>query len=96
MTRVEDRSSAHRFPRRLGALRRMVDAGAPPLAALRIATSQSAALLGQNDRGVVRAGKLADLLIVEGDPSQPIEDTTNIVAVWHRGRRHDAPLGRTP
>lgn len=77
-------------------LRLMVDAGVPPLAAIRIATSQSAALLGLTDRGAVQAGKLADLLIVEGDPSRHIDDTTNIVAVWHRGRRHEAPLERTP
>jgi imidazolonepropionase-like amidohydrolase len=49
------------------------DAGIAPLAVLRWATVNGAALVGQSDqRGTVEAGKLADLLIIDGDPSRDI------------------------
>jgi imidazolonepropionase-like amidohydrolase len=39
---------------------------------LRLGTSRSAELLGLDDRGVVEAGRRADLLVVEGDPTKEL------------------------
>jgi imidazolonepropionase-like amidohydrolase len=49
------------------------DAGIAPLAVLRWATTNGAQLIGRGDElGTVEAGKLADILIVDGDPSRDI------------------------
>ncbi|MGD2217241.1 MAG: amidohydrolase family protein [Gemmatimonadales bacterium] len=50
----------------------MVEYGMSPLDATIAATSGNAAILGLDDRGVVRRGTLADLIAVEGDPTQDI------------------------
>jgi imidazolonepropionase-like amidohydrolase len=47
----------------------MVEAGMPPLEAIRSATLSAAELLGRQDTlGAIEPGKLADLIAVEGDP----------------------------
>jgi imidazolonepropionase-like amidohydrolase len=56
----------------------MVDRGMTPVAALRAGTMGSAELLGLTDRGVIAAGKLADLIAVEGDP---LADPTTVQRV---------------
>lgn len=43
--------------------------GRAPADILKLATSRSAELLDLKDRGVIEPGRLADLLIVEGDPT---------------------------
>jgi imidazolonepropionase-like amidohydrolase len=37
--------------------------------------------------GSVEVGKRADLLVVEGDPSQSIKDIQRVHEVWRDGRR---------
>jgi imidazolonepropionase-like amidohydrolase len=64
----------------------MVEAGLTPLQALTIATSGAAKLLKLDDRGVLKAGKLADLVVFDADPSADISNAHKISAVWHRGR----------
>jgi imidazolonepropionase-like amidohydrolase len=64
----------------------MVDAGLTPLQAINLATANAAALLHLEDRGVLAAGKLADLIVVDGNPAAQIKDTRNIEAVWRRGK----------
>ena len=54
-------------------LRYLIEIGIDPLDGLRIATSRGADLLGLEDRGRVREGYWADLLIVRGDPSEDVE-----------------------
>jgi imidazolonepropionase-like amidohydrolase len=65
----------------------LVRAGLTPVQAIGTATKNAAALLGLDDRGVVQPGKLADLIVVDGDPAGNISDLDKIDAVWHRGRR---------
>jgi len=51
----------------------MVEAGMPAMAAIRSATMTSAELLGvQEELGSIRAGKLADIIAVNGNPLQDI------------------------
>ncbi|MEC5151932.1 amidohydrolase family protein [Cryobacterium sp. GrIS_2_6] len=66
-------------------LQLLVDAGLSPTEALRSATSTAAALFGLDDRGSVREGSRADLLLVTGDPTADITATRNIDHVWTAG-----------
>jgi imidazolonepropionase-like amidohydrolase len=70
-----------------GELVRLVDAGYSPLQALAAATSVPARLFDLSDRGRIRPGLRADLVLVEGDPTQNILATRNIVAVFKKGIR---------
>jgi imidazolonepropionase-like amidohydrolase len=70
----------------------MVEAGLIPMQAITYATSNSAALLKLDDRGVLAAGKFADLVVLDADPSSPIANTTKIHAVWHRGKKAAGPV----
>jgi imidazolonepropionase-like amidohydrolase len=56
-----------------------------PVAALKLATSTSASILGLRDRGSIEAGKAADLLVVEGDPTRQLSDLTRIRYVLKDG-----------
>jgi imidazolonepropionase-like amidohydrolase len=65
----------------------MVEAGLTPTQAITNATSNAAALLKLDDRGVLASGKLADLVVLEGDPTADITNSRKIHAVWHRGKK---------
>ena len=65
----------------------LVQAGLTPLQAIATATKNAAELLRLKDRGVIEAGKLADLLVVDGSPAQNIADVDRVVEVWHRGKK---------
>jgi imidazolonepropionase-like amidohydrolase len=51
----------------------MVSAGMKPIDALISATSNAADLLRLTDRGVLRAGYIADMLLVRGNPIDDIK-----------------------
>jgi imidazolonepropionase-like amidohydrolase len=68
-------------------LKLLTDAGLTPLQAIQTATKNAATLLHLDDRGVIAPGKLADLLVVDGDPSKDISAVDNIQSVWRRGRK---------
>jgi imidazolonepropionase-like amidohydrolase len=72
-----------------GNLTVFVEAGLPPFQALRAATANAAEALGlADDLGTVETGKLADLLVVDGNPLEEIsllEDQTRILAVFKGG-----------
>jgi imidazolonepropionase-like amidohydrolase len=71
-------------------LQLLVQAGFTPLAAIRAATQHAAWSLGvDRDLGTVEAGKLADLVLVQGNPAADIADVGRTVAVWKAGRRFD-------
>jgi imidazolonepropionase-like amidohydrolase len=64
----------------------MVEAGMPPLEALRAATLNAADLLGQTDNlGALEPGKLADVVAVEGDPLQDIGALLRVRFVMKQG-----------
>ena len=67
----------------------LVKAGLSPQAALRSATSVPANIFGLEDRGLIRQGMMADLVLVEGDPTRDIKHTRQIVEVWRAGRKID-------
>jgi len=68
-------------------LRLLVDAGLTSSQALAAATSLPAKVFGLSDRGYVRQNTRADLVLVQGDPTQDIASTRHIVSVWKRGVR---------
>jgi imidazolonepropionase-like amidohydrolase len=68
----------------------LVKAGLPPAAALRAATSEPARFLGLSDSlGTVAVGKVADLVLLAGDPLADIANTAAIRAVMQGGRLLD-------
>ena len=70
----------------------MVEAGLTPMQAITNATSNAAALLKLDDRGLLASGKSADLVVLEGDPSVDISNSRKIHAVWHRGKQAAGPV----
>ena len=61
-------------------------AGISPVDTIRMATLNNAVILRcDHEVGSVEKGKIADLLIVQGDPSSNISDTRNIVHVIKGG-----------
>lgn len=64
----------------------LVAAGFTPAEVLRAATHNNAKRMQLEDRGVIAAGKRADLLLVAGDPISDITQLGNIQAVIRAGR----------
>jgi hypothetical protein len=68
----------------------LVEAGFTPVEAIRIMTGNSARILGQADRlGTVTVGKLADLVVLDGDPTTRPEDIRKIGLVFKDGIGYD-------
>lgn len=65
----------------------LVEAGLTPVEALRSATVLSAEYFGFTDRSVIEPGYRADLLLIEGDPTQDIAATRAVRGVWVAGAR---------
>jgi imidazolonepropionase-like amidohydrolase len=63
----------------------LVEAGLTPVEVLRAATVLSADYFGFKDRGVIEAGRRADLVLVAGDPTRDIAATRAIRGVWVAG-----------
>ena len=69
-----------------------VEAGIPPAAALQAATWNAAKLLRAEHRiGLVSAGRDANLLVVDGDPTRDISATERISLVIFKGERIRRP-----
>ncbi len=67
-----------------------VQAGIPAAEVLRMATLTPALVMGANkDRGVIAAGKLADMVLIDGDPTQNIRDIKKITTVIKGGKLYD-------
>ncbi|KAK6850338.1 Adenine deaminase [Apiospora arundinis] len=67
-------------------LKLLVNAGLDPVQALRAATSLAAEHFALPDRGWVKPGMRADLVLVEGNPIEDISATQNIRKVWSGGQ----------
>ena len=69
-----------------------VEAGIPPAEVLRMATAGAARAIGCEERGTIRAGQVADLLVVAGDPTEDLGVLREPQGVMVRGRWLDADL----
>ena len=67
----------------------LVRAGLSPTEVLTAATFAPAARFKLNDRGAIRPGLRADLLLVEGDPTTDIKAVRNIRRIWKKGNLVD-------
>jgi imidazolonepropionase-like amidohydrolase/Tol biopolymer transport system component len=67
-----------------------VRGGATPIEALRHGTIDGARIYGFTDIGSLEAGKLADLVILNADPTQDIRNSDHIDRVMLNGRLYDA------
>lgn len=64
----------------------MVEAGMPPIEAIKSATASASQLLGISDiLGTIQAGKIADIIAVDGDPLANISTLTNVKFVMKEG-----------
>jgi imidazolonepropionase-like amidohydrolase len=63
------------------------EAGLTPVQAIVVATKNAADALQLNDFGVIEKGKVADLLVLNGDPSVDIKNTRKIFAVYKAGKK---------
>lgn len=70
-----------------GELKLMVEAGMPPMQALKAATSVAADLLDQEENlGSIESGKLADIIAVPGDPLQDMAVMEKVNFVMKDGK----------
>jgi len=75
---VPQGQNAHEFATR-------VQLGQAPIEALRGATLYAAQVLGVEDRGIIQAGRLADLVAVPGNPLTDITATERVSWVMKGG-----------
>lgn len=70
----------------------LVEAGMKPMDVLTSATKTGAEFLGVADRlGTIETGKLADLIVVDGDPSTTIRDLDRLTDVMLNGQWIELP-----
>jgi hypothetical protein len=69
-------------------LKLLVRAGLTPLDAITAATGNSARAIGV-DRGVLAAGKMADVIIIDGEPHKRIDDIEKVRRVFLAGKEVD-------
>ena len=71
----------------------LVEAGFSPVQAIRVASFNGARFLGvDKDLGSVETGKIADLVVVSGDPSSSIQDIRKVETVFKEGVGYDAQV----
>ena len=71
-------------------LQLLVQAGLTPVEAIHCATQANAQMLHLEEKtGMIKAGKQADLIVLDADPSTDISNTEKIAMIFHNGRRVD-------
>jgi imidazolonepropionase-like amidohydrolase len=71
----------------------MVEAGMPPMEAIKAATVSAADLIGiTGNTGSITAGKWADIIAVDGDPIQDIKVMKNVCFVMKAGKIYKSHL----
>jgi imidazolonepropionase-like amidohydrolase len=69
----------------------LVQAGFTPVQAIQVATSNGAQYLGELEQiGTLAVGKVADLVVIRGDPSTKIEDIEQVETVFKDGVGYDS------
>jgi len=66
-------------------LQSLVEYGMTPLAAIQAATQNAAEVLGLEDTGTLAVGKVADVLVVDGDPTSDITAIGQVHSVFRAG-----------
>ncbi len=73
----------------------LLEAGFTPVEAIQVMTANGAKILGEYEQyGSIEAGKLADLVVINGDPVAKPADIRNVVLVFKEGVGYDAPKMR--
>jgi imidazolonepropionase-like amidohydrolase len=68
----------------------LIEAGFTPVEAIRIMTLNGAIILGEDKRlGSITAGKLADLVVIKGDPIARPAEIRNVAVVFKGGVGYD-------
>lgn len=65
----------------------MVECGLEPSEALTSGTASAAQLIGEPERGTIQQGKIADLVLLDGNPLEAIGSLRLVAAVFQSGRR---------
>lgn len=73
----------------LGELELLVESGLSPIESLIAGTSLPAEIFGLGDRGRLRVGMRADILLVDGNPTRTITDVRRIERIWKNGYEVD-------
>jgi imidazolonepropionase-like amidohydrolase len=74
-----------------GAIELLVEAGLTPLEAIQVATLNGAKYLEIEDElGTIEAGKIADLVVVKGNPASRIKALRNVEIVFKDGIGYDS------
>jgi imidazolonepropionase-like amidohydrolase len=69
----------------------LVEAGFTPIEAIHIATENGAKFLGEGDKiGTLAVGKVADMVVIHGDPSKRIDDIEQVEIVFKDGKGYDS------
>ena len=68
-------------------LQLLVQSGLSTMEAIVCATRNSAEVLGATDRGTLVQGQRADFLVLNGNPLEDIRHTTEILMIYHDGKR---------
>ncbi len=68
----------------------LLEAGFSPVEAIQIMSANGARILGMDDLGTIEPGKLADLVVIDGDPVGTPAEIRNVTIVFKDGVGYDS------